>query len=117
MTRIRASRRQRRQKEATGAVQPFVFRLYVSGVTAKSLRAVANIKSICNRYLRQPYDLEIVDICQQPHLAQSASIVATPMLIKQLPLPLRRLVGDLSDHDRVVLSLDIPAIAADDPKP
>jgi circadian clock protein KaiB len=85
----------------------YVLRLYVTGMTPRSTCAVASIKSICEEQLAGRYELEIIDIYQHPELASQEQIVAAPTLIKQLPLPLRRLIGDLSDRDRVLLVLDL----------
>ena len=85
----------------------YVLRLYVTGITANSVRAIENMKSICEEYLKGRYDLEIIDIYKRPSLAKGEQIVAAPTLVKKLPLPLRRLVGDLSQKDRVLLGLDI----------
>lgn len=85
----------------------YVLRLYVTGITPKSTRAITNIKAICEEYLKGRYKLEVVDVYQQPALAQGDQIIALPTLIRQLPHPLRRLVGDLSNTDRVLLGLDL----------
>ena len=85
----------------------YVLRLYVSGSTSKSALAVKNIKRICEQYLKNRYDLEVIDIYQQPSLARDEQIVAVPTLIKRLPLPLRRLIGDLSNLEKVLLGLDL----------
>jgi circadian clock protein KaiB len=84
-----------------------VLRLYVTGMTARSARAINNIRAICEEHLRGRYDLEVVDVYQQPVLARGEQIVAAPTLVKQLPLPLRRIIGDMSDKDRVLLGLDL----------
>jgi circadian clock protein KaiB len=81
--------------------------LYVSGSTLKSSRAIANIKRICEEYLKDRYTLEVIDVYQQPDLARRDQIVAVPTLIKRLPLPLRRFVGDLSNKQNVLLGLDL----------
>jgi len=85
----------------------YVLRLYVSGSTLKSALAVRNIKQICEQYLKNRYDLEVIDIYQQPNLARDEQIVAVPTLIKRLPHPLRRLVGDLSNLKKVLFGLDL----------
>ena len=85
----------------------YVLRLYVSGSTSKSALAVKNIKRICEQYLKNRYDLEVIDICQHPNLARDEQIVAVPTLIKRLPLPLQRLVGDMSDLNKVLFGLDL----------
>jgi circadian clock protein KaiB len=76
-------------------------------MTPKSTRAIINIKAICEEYLRGRYELEVVDVYQQPMLAQGEQILAVPALVKKLPLPLRTLVGDLSNTERVLLGLDL----------
>ena len=81
--------------------------LYVSGSTLKSALAVNNIKGVCEQYLKNRYDLKVIDIYQQPNLARSEQIVVVPTLIKRLPLPLRRLIGDLSNQEKVLLGLDL----------
>ncbi|MDN7024484.1 thiol-disulfide isomerase [Methanoculleus sp. FWC-SCC1] len=85
----------------------YVLRLYVAGMTPRSQRAIENIKEICETHLAGRYDLEVVDVYQQPERAQEAQIVAAPTLIKQLPLPLRKLIGDMSDTDRVLIGLGV----------
>lgn len=85
----------------------YVLRLYVSGSTSKSALAVENIKRICEQYLKNRYDLKVIDIYQQPNLAREEQIVAVPTLIKRSPPPLRRLFGDMSDLKKVLLGLDL----------
>jgi circadian clock protein KaiB len=85
----------------------YVLRLYVTGATSSSRRAILNINSICSEHLRGKYDLEVIDIHQKPTLAKDEQIVAAPTLIKHLPLPLRRIIGDLSDRDSVLFGLDL----------
>ena len=87
--------------------EKYVLRLYVSGSTLKSALAVENIKRICEQYLKNRYDLEVIDIYQQPNLARDEQIVAVPTLIKRFPPPLRRLVGDLSNLKKVLFGLDL----------
>ena len=85
----------------------YVLRLYVTGMTARSTRAVENVRAICEEHLEGRYELEVIDIYQQPTLAVGEQIIAAPTLIKKLPLPLRRVIGDMSNTDRVLLGLDI----------
>ncbi len=85
----------------------YVLRLYVSGSTSKSALAVENIKRICEQHLKNRYDLEVIDIYQQPHLARDEQIVAVPTLIKRRPPPVRRLIGDLSDLKKALVALDL----------
>jgi circadian clock protein KaiB len=87
--------------------QKFVLRLYVAGMTLQSTRAIANIRDICETHLQGKCDLEVIDIYQHQTLAAGEQIVATPTLIKKLPAPLRKFIGDLSDKDRILLGLDI----------
>ena len=85
----------------------YVLRLYVAGTTSRSMRAVANIKEICENSLKNRYDLEVIDIYQQPVLVKGEQIIAAPTLIKKLPLPLRRFIGDMSNTERILVGLDL----------
>jgi circadian clock protein KaiB len=87
--------------------EKYVLRLYVTGMTPRSTQAIARIKAICEEHLEGRYELDVVDIYQQPTLAKGEQIIATPTLIKRLPTPLRRIVGDLSNKERVLLGLDL----------
>jgi circadian clock protein KaiB len=87
--------------------ETYVLRLYVTGSTPQSLRAIANLRHVCEKHLAGHYDLEVIDIYQQPERAEAADIVAAPTLIKQLPPPLRRFVGDLSSEERVLVGLNL----------
>lgn len=90
-----------------GCPERYVLRLYVTGMTARAVRAIENVREICDAHLDGRYDLEVVDVYQQAELAMDERIVAAPTLIKKLPLPLRRIIGDMSQHDRVLLGLDL----------
>ena len=92
------------------ADEKYCLRLYVTGSTPKSTRAITNIKRICETHLKNRYTLEIVDIYQQPGLAKEEQIIAAPTLIKSLPLPLRRFIGDMTNSDRLLLGLDLRPI-------
>ncbi len=85
----------------------YALRLYVTGMTARSSRAIRNVREICDEYLEGRYDLEVVDLYQQPVLAKEAQVIAAPTLVKRLPLPLRRIIGDMSERDRVLDGLGI----------
>lgn len=85
----------------------YILRLYVAGLMPKSTLAIANIKRICEEDLQGQYELEVIDLYQQPQLAQDDQIVAVPTLIKKLPSPLRRVIGDMSDTERVLVGLDL----------
>jgi circadian clock protein KaiB len=89
--------------------KPYVLKLYVTGATRRSQRAITNLNAICEEYLKERCDLEVVDIYQAPELAKQADILVSPTLIKQLPLPIRRLIGDLSEKNRVLVLLDVKA--------
>ena len=85
----------------------YLLRLYVTGTTGKSVRAIQNVRRICEEHLQGLYDLEVVDIYKNLPLARGDQIIAAPTLIKRLPIPLRRLIGDMSDEQRVLVGLDI----------
>jgi circadian clock protein KaiB len=87
--------------------QRFRLRLFVAGSSPGSQRAIANLRSICDRFLAGRHDLEVIDIYQQTEMAKQADIVGAPTLIKSLPAPLRRRVGDLSDEPRVLSALGL----------
>jgi circadian clock protein KaiB len=85
----------------------YVLHLYITGTTTRSLRAIANIKNICENYLKGRYQLEVIDIYENPSLGNGEQIIASPTLIKELPLPVRRFIGDLSNTERILLGLDL----------
>jgi circadian clock protein KaiB len=85
----------------------YVLRLYVTGMTPRSTEALTAIKELCEQHLKGRYELEVVDIYQHPQLASDDQIVAVPTLVKQLPTPLRKLIGNLSDRERVLYGLDL----------
>jgi circadian clock protein KaiB len=87
--------------------QVFSLKLFVTGASPNSARAIANLKGICDKYLTKKYDLEIIDVYQQPLKAQHEQIIALPMLVKSFPLPLRRLIGDMSNTEKVLRGLGL----------
>ncbi len=87
-------------------------RLYVAGQSPKSLRAFANLKSICEEHLSGRYEIEIIDLVEFPSLAQSDDILAIPTLVRRLPAPLRKIIGDLSDVEKVLVSLRVGSAPA-----
>jgi circadian clock protein KaiB len=97
----------RKRKPAKKPSQPYVLRLYVAGLTARSRRAIENITAICEEYLKGRYELEVIDIFKRPVLAREEQIFATPTLVKRLPVPLRRFIGDLSEKEKVLVGLDL----------
>jgi circadian clock protein KaiB len=95
--------------ERAGKIHPekVVLRLYIAGSTDRSTRAIQNAKEICEEHLAGTYDLDVIDLLKQPALAKDDQILAVPTLIKKLPLPLRRFIGDLSNRDVVLVGLDL----------
>lgn len=85
----------------------YVLRLYVTGMTPNSKCAIENVKKICEEHLKGRYELEVIDIYQQPYLAEGEQIIAAPTLVKKLPMPLRRLIGNMSNTEKVLLGLDL----------
>jgi circadian clock protein KaiB len=92
---------------ATPEDERYVLRLYVTGMTPRSVEALGAIRKICEEHLSGRYDLQVIDIYQHPALAKNEQIIAVPTLVKQLPEPLRRLIGNLSDEERVLMGLDL----------
>jgi circadian clock protein KaiB len=86
-------------------------RLYVAGQTPKSVAAITNLKKLCDRHLAGRYNVQVIDLMKDPALAQRDQIVAIPTLIRQLPEPMKRVIGDLSNSDRVLVGLDIEPVA------
>jgi len=84
-----------------------ILRLYVTGKTPQSVAAIANLRRICGESLSEKYDVQVIDVQENPQLAEDDRILATPTLIKMLPLPPRRIIGDLSDREEVLLGLDL----------
>ncbi len=87
--------------------EKYVLRLYVTGATTNSLRAIENIKEFCDEHLQGRYSLQVVDVYQQPVLARGEQIIAAPTLVKYLPTPLRKFIGDMSNTERILLGLDL----------
>ncbi|HEY3274977.1 MAG TPA: circadian clock KaiB family protein [Syntrophorhabdaceae bacterium] len=85
----------------------YVLRLYVAGATSKSTEAILNIKKVCEEHLRDRYELQVIDIYQQPVLAKGEQIVAVPTLVRKLPPPLRKFIGSMHDMDRILVGLDL----------
>jgi circadian clock protein KaiB len=87
--------------------EKYILRLYVAGQTAKSITAFANLQKICKEYLDEKYTIEVIDLTLNPELASKEQIVALPTLIKQLPLPVKRIIGDLSNTEKVLVGLEV----------
>lgn len=87
--------------------EPYVLRLFITGASPNSIRAVENTKAICEQYLKGRYQLEVIDIHQQPQLAEGEDVIAVPLMIKKAPYPERRMIGDMSDTQRVLKGLGL----------
>jgi circadian clock protein KaiB len=94
-------------EQEDGQHPKYKLRLFVTGASPNSAKAIANIKSICEEHLTGKYELEVIDIYQQPMLAREEDLIALPLLIKSHPLPLRKLIGDMSDTSRVLRGLGL----------
>lgn len=92
--------------ESAGS-ERYVLRLFIAGTTPSSSKAVENLRSICEEHLKDRYELSVIDVFQQPGLAKDEQIIAVPTLIKKVPAPVRRIVGDLSNEHRVLVGLDL----------
>ncbi len=88
----------------------YLLRLYVAGATPKSTQAIMNIKKICEEHLKGRYDLEVIDIYQQPVLTKGEQIIAAPTLVKKLPPPLRKFIGSMADVERILVGLDLKPV-------
>jgi circadian clock protein KaiB len=91
-------------------VGKYVLRLYITGTTNRSILAITNLKKICEEYLKGRYELEVIDLYQVPRLARDEQIIAAPTLIKKLPLPFRRIIGDMSNIEKVLIGLDLKKV-------
>jgi circadian clock protein KaiB len=109
-------RKKRKKEDATAALAraakaqakaQYVLKLYVAGVTPRSSGAIRSITDLCETHLQGRYALEIINIYQQPALAAGDQIIAAPTLLKKLPLPLRRLIGDMANQDKILVGLDL----------
>ena len=109
---MKANRARPAQPEVTtaprrAAARRYVLNLYVAGRSPKSVNAIANIRKLCETHLHGRYVLDVIDLYQQPQLAQGEQIIAVPTLIRELPSPVRRIIGDMSNTERVLVGLDI----------
>jgi circadian clock protein KaiB len=96
------------EKLVADLAQPnYLFRLYVSGNSSRSALAIANVRRICEQHLPGHYELEVIDVYQQPQATKTAQIIAVPTLIKELPFPPQRFVGDMSNTERIVIGLNL----------
>ena len=96
-------------EESSKGGPEYVLRLFVTGASANSIRAISNLKQICEAHIAGNYSLEIIDVYQEKEIAETEQIIALPLLIKTLPLPERRLIGDMSEEDKVLRGLGLIA--------
>lgn len=94
-------------KDNTNGGLEYILRLFVTGASSNSVRAISNLKQICETHIKGKYSLEIIDVYQQKAIAETEQLIALPLLIKTLPLPQRRLIGDMSDEDKVLRGLGL----------
>lgn len=95
------------QRATADPKEEYVLRLYVAGQTQKSMEAFENLKEVAEEHLRGRYKIEVIDLLKNPQLAKGDQILATPTLVRRLPPPIRKIIGDLSNHERVLVGLDI----------
>jgi len=95
------------QKRSRQSPKTYQLRLYVAGQTPKSIAAFSNLKKICEEHMPGQYEIEVIDLLQQPQLAQGDQILAIPTLVRKLPAPMRKIIGDLSNTERVLVGLDL----------
>ncbi len=107
MPRVITATKKLERKLTKAGSKKYLLRLYVAGTTPNSIRAIESVKNMCEEHLKNRYDLQVIDLYQQPTLARGEQIIAAPTLVKKLPLPLRRMIGDFSDTERVLVGLDL----------
>lgn len=93
--------------QRTSGIEHYSLRLYVTGTTARSSQAISNIRALCEEYLKDRYDLEVIDIYQKPTEAIGEQIIAAPTLVKRLPMPQKRMVGNFSDPEKILVGLEL----------
>jgi len=101
----------KRGKPSNNADDKWVLRLYVAGQSPKALTALANLKKICEEQLEGKYGIEVIDLLINPQLGKEDQILALPTLVRKLPVPVRKIIGDLSDTERVLVGLDLKAVS------
>jgi len=106
-----ATSRKKSRKKTPGKPEAWKLRLYVAGRTAKSIRAFANLKALCDEHLKGRYQVEVIDLLDHPDMARGDQIVAIPTLVIKLPLPVRRIIGDLSDTDKALIGMALQQLA------
>jgi len=106
-TKIKSATEEFDQTAADVGHDKYKLRLFITGTTARSVLAISNLKKICEEYLEGQYELEVIDLYKNPLLAKEEQIIAAPTLIKKLPLPFRRIIGDMSNEEKVLMGLDL----------
>jgi circadian clock protein KaiB len=106
-TRVKGSTKEFDLTMSEAVNDKYLLRLYISGITNRSVIAITNLKKICEEYLEGRYELEVIDLYKNPKLAKDEQIIAAPTLIKKLPLPFRRIIGDMSNKEKVLIGLDL----------
>jgi circadian clock protein KaiB len=106
-TKVKSSSEEFDQTISDLSKDKYILRLYITGTTSRSALAITNLKKICEEYLEGRYELEVIDLYQKPYLAKDEQIIAAPTLIKKLPLPFRRIIGDMSNKEKVLMGLDL----------
>jgi len=106
-TKVKGSTTQYDLKMTESCKDKYILRLYITGTTNRSVLALTNLKKICEEYLEGGYELEVIDLYQMPSFAKDEQIIAAPTLIKKLPLPFRRIIGDMSNAEKVLMGLDL----------
>ena len=109
-TKIKSATEEFDQTVADKSPDKYLLSLYITGSTSRSVLAISNLKKICEEYLEGKYELEVIDLYQHPLLAKEEQIIAAPTLIKKLPLPFRRIIGDMSNEEKVLMGLDLRKI-------
>ena len=107
MLKTKTKTRARTRKPTPPKPEFWKLRLYVAGQTPKSIRAFANLEALCEKHLKVRYRIEVIDLLENPHMARGDQIVAVPTLVRDLPVPVRKIIGDLSDSVRVLVGLDV----------
>jgi len=106
-TKIKSDTEEFDQSAADVGNNKYMLRLFITGTTTRSVLAISNLKKICEEYLEGKYELEVIDLYKNPLLAKEEQIIAAPTLIKKLPLPFRRIIGDMSNEEKVLMGLDV----------
>jgi circadian clock protein KaiB len=108
------SRATAREQKPANATAQWELRLYIAGQTQKSIAAFANLKRICEEHLKGQYRIEVIDLLKNPQLARGDQILAVPTLVRKVPEPMRKIIGDLSNEERVLVGLDVRPVGSKD---